>query len=112
MKKILGMMLSLALVAVPLKSLAEPILQRVERTGTIRAGAWKDAKPFGYVNEQGEWVGYSIDIMRVIQSQVETALDKPIKLELVEVVCISPPLSLPSWILHLTTSSRIVGVSC
>ncbi len=85
MKKILGMMLSLALVAVPLKSLAEPILQRVERTGTIRAGAWKDAKPFGYVNEQGEWVGYSIDIMSVIKSQVETALDRPIKLELVEV---------------------------
>ena len=85
MKKFLGKMLSLALVAVPLKSVAEPILQRIERTGTIRAGAWKDAKPFGYVNEKGEWVGYSIDIMRVIQSQVETALDKPIKLELVEV---------------------------
>ncbi|CCQ64448.1 extracellular solute-binding protein, family 3 [Crocosphaera watsonii] len=50
MKKILGMMLSLALVAVRLKSVAEPILQRIERTGTIRAGAWKDAKPFGYVN--------------------------------------------------------------
>ena len=85
MKKILGVALSLVLAAVPLKSLAEPILQRIERTGKIRAGAWKDAKPFGYVNEQGEWVGYGIDIMNVIKAQVETALDKPIQLELIEV---------------------------
>ncbi len=44
MKKILGMMLSLTLVAVPLKSVAEPILQRVERTGSIRAGACLQAQ--------------------------------------------------------------------
>ena len=85
MKKILGVALSLVLAAVPLKSLAEPILQRIERTGKIRAGAWKDAKPFGYVNEEGEWVGYGIDIMNVIKAQVETALEKPVQLELIEV---------------------------
>ncbi len=85
MKKILGVALSIAIAAIPLKSLAEPILQRIERTGKIRAGAWQDAKPFGYLNEEGEWVGYSIDIMSVIKAQVEAALDKPIELELVEV---------------------------
>jgi polar amino acid transport system substrate-binding protein len=85
MNKILGVALSLVLAAVPLKSLAEPLLERIERTGKLRAGAWKDAKPFGYVNEEGKWVGYGIDIMTVIKSQVETALEKPIQLELIEV---------------------------
>ena len=86
MKTILGVALSLVLSAVPLQSLlAEPILERIERTGKIRAGAWKDAKPFGYLNEQGEWVGYSIDMMNIIKSQVETALDQPVELELIEV---------------------------
>ena len=87
MGKVLGVAVSILLASaiMPLPALAEPILQRIERRGEIRAGAWRDAKPFGYVNEKGEWVGYAIDIMSVIKNQVEQALGKPIKLELVEV---------------------------
>lgn len=66
-------------------SFAETTLERIQRTGVIRAGAWKDAKPFGYVNEKGKWVGYSIDIMTVVKSQLEKALKRPLKLELIEV---------------------------
>ncbi|MGK7958235.1 MAG: amino acid ABC transporter substrate-binding protein [Crocosphaera sp.] len=85
MKKAIGITLSLVLNLVSLPCLAEPILERIERTGKIRAGAWKNSQPFGYVNEKGEWVGYGIDMMKVIQSQVEKALSKPIELELIEV---------------------------
>nr|MDJ0650158.1 transporter substrate-binding domain-containing protein [Xenococcaceae cyanobacterium MO_188.B19] len=44
----------------------------------------QDAKPFGYVNENDEWVGYSIDILTVIQNQLGKALKQSIKLELVK----------------------------
>ncbi|MDJ0712783.1 MAG: amino acid ABC transporter substrate-binding protein [Prochloraceae cyanobacterium] len=66
-------------------SLAETTIERIKRTGVIRAGAWKDAEPFGYVNEKGKWVGYGIDMMTVVKSQLEKALKKPLKLELIEV---------------------------
>ena len=78
---IVGSILHLCL---QLPSQAETTIERIERTGVIRAGAWQDAKPFGYTNENGEWVGYSIDMLTVIQNQLEKALKKSIQLELVE----------------------------
>lgn len=85
MTKILIAILTLGLTLITSEVSAEPILERIERTGKIRAGAWKDAQPFGYVNSNGEWVGYGIDMMTIIKSQVEKALEKPIELELIEV---------------------------
>ncbi len=87
MRKIIGAtLLSLIFTtALPFPSLAETVLERIERTGVIRAGARQDAKPFGYINEQGEWVGYGIDILQLIRERLEKALDKSIELELVEV---------------------------
>ena len=78
---ILGSILNLCL---QLPAQAETTIERIERTGVMRAGAWQDAKPFGYINENDEWVGYSIDMLTVIQSQLEKALKQSIKLELVE----------------------------
>ncbi len=66
-------------------SWAGQILDRIKQTGTITAGARKDAIPFGYVNDQGQWVGYSLDILEKIRQDVEKELDQPIKLQLVEV---------------------------
>ena len=63
---------------------AETTIERIDRTGVIRAGARKNAKPFGYIDQQGNWVGYGIDIMTVVKSQLEKALKKNLKLELVE----------------------------
>ncbi|MGK7960445.1 hypothetical protein [Crocosphaera sp.] len=54
MKKIIGITLLLGLNLISLPSLAKPILERIERTGKIRAGAWKDSQTFGYVDEKGE----------------------------------------------------------
>lgn len=61
------------------------ILERIQKTGTLNAGARKDAIPFGYVNEKGQWVGYSLDILELIRQNVERKLGKPIKLNLIEV---------------------------
>jgi polar amino acid transport system substrate-binding protein len=66
-------------------SLAGKILDRIRETGVITAGARKDAIPFGYINQQGQWVGYSLDMLELIRQQTEKQLGKPIKLQLVEV---------------------------
>ncbi len=66
-------------------SWAGSILEKIKETGVISAGARKDAIPFGYVNSQGQWVGYSLDILERIREEAEKRLGKPVKLNLVEV---------------------------
>lgn len=66
-------------------SWAGQILDKIKQTGTITAGVRKDAIPFGYINEQGQWVGYSKDVLELIRQEAENQLGKPIKLEFVEV---------------------------
>ena len=66
-------------------SWAGEILEKIKQTGVITAGTRKDAIPFGYVNQGGQWVGYSIDVLEIIRKDVEQKLGKPIKLKLVEV---------------------------
>jgi polar amino acid transport system substrate-binding protein len=85
MKRLIPSLLSLGLILIPLAASAGQVLQRVEQTGVIRAGARKDAIPFGYVNAQGKWQGYSIDILELIRVEAEQKLKRPVKLELVEV---------------------------
>ncbi len=64
---------------------AGKVLDRIKQTGVITAGARKDSIPFGYVNAQGKWVGYSLDMLELIRRQTEKQLGKPIKLKVVEV---------------------------
>ncbi|MDJ0578570.1 amino acid ABC transporter substrate-binding protein [Crocosphaera sp.] len=66
-------------------SWAGEILEKIKQTGVITAGTRKDATPFAYINEKGEWVGYSIDILEIIRQDVEKRLGQPIRLKLVEV---------------------------
>jgi polar amino acid transport system substrate-binding protein len=63
---------------------AGPVLERIKETGVITAGARRDAVPFAFVDSQGRWVGYSIDILERIRRQAEKQLGKPIQLKLVE----------------------------
>ncbi|NJK49141.1 amino acid ABC transporter substrate-binding protein [Candidatus Gracilibacteria bacterium] len=69
----------------PFKVLAETVLERIERTGEINAGARKNAVPFGYENSQGQWTGYSVEFLKIIHRRLEQKLNKPIKLNLQEV---------------------------
>ncbi len=71
--------------ATPAVTLAETVLERVERTGVLTAGARTDAIPFSFQNENGEFVGYSVDILNLIRENLEAKLGKPIRLELVEI---------------------------
>ena len=62
----------------------ESVLERVARTGVLTAGARTDAPPFGYINAKGEWVGYSIDLLHLIQQALQRQLNRPVQLTLVE----------------------------
>ena len=61
------------------------LLENIKQTGIITAGTRKNAVPFGYVNDKGEWVGYSLDILELIRQEAETQLKRPIQLKRVEV---------------------------
>ncbi|GAB4381573.1 MAG: transporter substrate-binding domain-containing protein [Elainellaceae cyanobacterium] len=64
---------------------AETVLERVARTGVLNAGTRTDAVPFAYINAEGEWVGYSIDLLGLIRDRLEQELGQEIELNLVEV---------------------------
>ncbi|MBV6626529.1 MAG: amino acid ABC transporter substrate-binding protein [Rivularia sp. (in: Bacteria)] len=83
-KKIAIAALSLLLTAaLPGVARAETVIQKVKRTGILTAGTSKDAFPFAYKNKQGELTGYSVDMLKLIQQQLEKELGKKIQLQLV-----------------------------
>jgi polar amino acid transport system substrate-binding protein len=63
----------------------ESVLDRVARTGVLDAGSRTDAPPFAYLDANGKWVGYSIDILHLIQADLEQQLHRQVQLNLVEV---------------------------
>ena len=62
---------------------AETVMEKLARTGVLTAGTSKDALPFAYRNNEGQLEGYSIDMLRLIQQQLEKQLGRKIKLKLV-----------------------------
>ncbi|NJR56577.1 MAG: amino acid ABC transporter substrate-binding protein [Acaryochloris sp. CRU_2_0] len=64
-------------------AIAHSVLEKVIKTGVLTAGTSKDAFPFAYKDKNGRLTGYSIDMLNLIQKQVEKAVKRPVKLELV-----------------------------
>ncbi len=65
-------------------SLADTIMENIALTGTLTVGTSFDLVPYAYFNEKEELDGYSIDILRQIQAELEKQLNKPITLDFVE----------------------------
>ncbi|WP_083853485.1 amino acid ABC transporter substrate-binding protein [Synechococcus sp. PCC 6312] len=63
---------------------AETVLEKIQRTGVITAGTREDAVPFGF-RQNGQVVGYAVDLLGLIRARAERDLQKPIRLELVPV---------------------------
>lgn len=63
---------------------AETVLESVARTGKLVVGTSFDTVPYAYFNKQEELDGYSIDIVKLIQKQLEQELDKTIEVDFVE----------------------------
>lgn len=51
----------------------------------IRAGYRDDTPPFAFRNEQGKPVGYSVDILELIQAEAQKQLNTPVTLEFVRI---------------------------
>ena len=82
MKRLLSVLLVLALLSAAVPALAETTLEKVARTGTLTIGTRRASPPFGFVNKNNEWVGFSIDLVeQAIKPVVERKLGKPIKVE-------------------------------
>jgi polar amino acid transport system substrate-binding protein len=65
-------------------ALAETTLEKIARTGTLVVGARTGSPPFGFVDKQNHWGGFSIDLARLVHKNIEKKLGKPVKFELKE----------------------------
>ncbi|MBD2383892.1 amino acid ABC transporter substrate-binding protein [Cylindrospermum sp. FACHB-282] len=70
-------------VLMPQMAYSETVMQKVARTGVLKAGTSKDALPFAYADSQGKLTGYSVDMLGIIQQQLEKELGRKIQLKLV-----------------------------
>ncbi len=85
MKKIAAVVISLVLASMfPGQVKAETVTEKVARTGILTVGTRFDSIPYSYINDRGELVGYSIDILNLIKDRLEKQLGKPITIQVVE----------------------------
>ncbi len=61
------------------------VLDRIKETGMLRAGTRADAMPFGFRGEDGELVGFSVDLLEAIRAATEKRLGRPVSLDVSEV---------------------------
>lgn len=59
---------------------AENILDRIERTGEVTMGFREGSVPFGYIDSQGNWVGFGLDVGNEIVNALSNKFGKEIKL--------------------------------
>jgi polar amino acid transport system substrate-binding protein len=60
-------------------------MEKIARTGVLTAGTSKDALPFAYADNKGQLVGYSVDMLTLIQQQLEQELGRKIELKLIAI---------------------------
>ena len=65
-------------------SRAETTLEKIKRTGVFTVGTRSGSPPFGYINKQNEWVGFSIELAGLVHKNIEKKLGQPVKFELKE----------------------------
>lgn len=64
---------------------AASVLDRIAQTGVLRAGTRADAIPFGFRDERGNLVGFSVDLLEEIRKAAETKIGRPVRLDVVAV---------------------------
>jgi len=95
MARLVALLLTVALgfgVAAP--ALAQsPTLDKINQSGTLVIGTRTGSPPFGFVNKDNQWVGFSIDLVeQAILPALSKKLGKEIKLEKKES---TPPTRIP-----------------
>ena len=67
----------------PSLAVGETVMQKVARTGVLTAGTSKDAIPYAYASNNGQLVGYSVDMLNLIKEQLQKELKRKIQLKLI-----------------------------
>jgi ABC-type amino acid transport substrate-binding protein len=65
-------------------ALAETTLEKIGRTGTFTVGTRTGSPPFGFIDKNNNWGGFSVDLAKLVQANIEKKLGKPVKFELKE----------------------------
>ena len=63
---------------------AETTLEKIARTGTFVVGTRTGSPPFGFINKENQWGGFSVELARLVHASLEKKLGKPVKFELKE----------------------------
>ena len=79
-----GALAAAILVAAGSPAWAETTLEKIGRTGTFLVGTRTGSPPFGYIDKQNQWGGFSVDLAKLIHANIEKKLGKPVKFELKE----------------------------
>jgi polar amino acid transport system substrate-binding protein len=83
MKRILSVLLSMTIVMIfAVAAYAETTLEKINRTGVLTIGTRTGVTGFAFVNNQKEWVGFSIDLVeQAIAPEIAKKIGKPVKVE-------------------------------
>jgi ABC-type amino acid transport substrate-binding protein len=83
MKRILSVLLSLTFLMIfSAAAYAETTLEKINRTGVLTIGTRTGVTGFAFINNQKEWVGFSIDLVeQAIAPEISKKLGKPVKVE-------------------------------
>lgn len=68
---------------------ASTVVEKVARSSNLVVGTPFNVLPYAYKDGNGELIGYSVDVVKLIQQQLEIELSKPIQVDFVEVNNIS-----------------------
>jgi ABC-type amino acid transport substrate-binding protein len=77
-----ALLLTISVVGFSASARAQTTLEKIERSGTLTIGTRTGSPPFGYVNRNNEWVGFSIELVEgTILPVLSKKIGKQIKLE-------------------------------
>ena len=60
----------------PLPSSAEPVLDKIRKTGVVKLAIREDSAPFGYLDRAGNLQGYCLDFFALLRNKLTQELDR------------------------------------
>lgn len=66
-------------------TMAGTVVENIAKSGTLTVGTSFDVVPYAYINAEEKLDGFSIDVIKLIQQQLEKELGRTIQLDFVEV---------------------------
>lgn len=74
-------------------AMANTVVEKVARSNNLVVGTPFNILPYSFKDANGQLIGYSIDVVKLIQQQLEIELGKPVTLDFVEVNSIADAIS-------------------